>query len=479
VYLISGHQNFGHDQSALIAYLSHLDLVIIGADWEGSAAGNGWNRGSLVNSLNAGDGTVSPHVSQYNICDHCVGPGGRGSAPSAGGTPIWYEQMNTMARYWFLWESGHSGTHVTTENNPHYWMSNPVDLGSQSKDRNGNAMEAAFAKYVYDYYFAGSTADAAPNLGGFFHDNFNSSSRVAGDWLQTGTAVADNDASVYPSKLAGLAESVNWWRANMPGKLIGANTDWSGFMSDQGRLRVYQRPDSVIGALATTDKLDYHMLEGFIGEPWATEHWAGLAACAAIAAYNAGISLHPEFNQNVTEAMDRSGECPGCTASVGQGMRYFCGAAWVLDNGCASYFSRAYVTGNHYQTLDWFDWWSVNPATGQCLDYATSTPAQIAQYRKWLGTPLDPPQTGPDSSYGPLVFARRFHTSNGRIALVLVNQSTNSGSNSAARVSLPAGRWQALAASSSNYGANSSVDNGATGLTSVTIPTGDARILLQ
>lgn len=476
---IGGHQNYSPRQSDLIAYLSHFDLAIIGADWEGAAAGNGWSRGSLVNSINAGDGTVSPHVSQYNICDHCVGPGGRGGAPSASKTPIWYEQINAMAPYWFLWESGHSGTHVITENNPYYWMSNPVDLGSQSKDRNGNALEAAFARYVRDYYFAGSTADAAPNLGGFFHDNFSSSSRVVGDWLQTGTAVAGRDASVYPSRFAGTAESVSWWRANMPGKLIGANVVSSGFMSDDESLRVYQRPNSLTGALTTTAKLDYHMQEGFIGERWATESWAGLSACAAIAAYSAGMTLHPEFNQNVTEQMDRNGECPGCTASAGQGMRYFCGAAWVLDNGCAGYMSQAYVPGGHYEMLDWFDWWSVNPATGECLNYAKSTQAQIGQYRKWLGTPIDPPQTAPDRSYGPLVFARRFHTSNGRIALILVNQSTNPGPNSAATVALPAGRWQALTASSSNYGANSSVDSGATGLTRVTIPTGDARILLQ
>jgi hypothetical protein len=65
---------------------------------------------------------------------------------------------------------------------------------------------------------------------------------------------------------------------------------------------------------------------------------------------------------------------------------------------------------------------------------------------------------------------------------VIANESTNyHKDNTSAVVTLPpvTGGWQALTASGGNYGANSSIDSGTTGLTRVTIAPGDARILLH
>jgi hypothetical protein len=491
VNFIGGSHNYAHNQTALIDYLSHMDVAIIAADWEGSAASYGYNRGTLVNGINAGDGVVSPVVMQYNTCDRIGAPGGSGlGAPSSTTTPIWWRQFDAMVSPWSVWESGDSGTHVSSgyyRGNAYAWLTNPCDLGARSKDANGNAMYAAFARYVHDYYFAGSTADAAPNLGGVFIDNFSTPvAAPVGDYLQDGSPAAPTDISVYPSLVAGLAEGVQSWRTNAPGKLFCGNTGWMTYVSDDSRLRIFERPYGVIGAHATTARMDFQEFEGFIGETYCMENWSGLARCALYMAYNAGMVNRPELNLAGNDALDSNGGCPGCTSSVGAGVRYWLASAWILDNGCPSYLSRRTVSGGYYLSLDWFDWLSVNPATGVCLSYASSTRAQIGQYRNWMGTAIDPPQTAPTRlvsfTGGPNVFARRFRTPNNRIALVIANESTNyHKDNTSAVVTLPpvTGGWLALRASSSNYGANSAIDSGATGLTSVTIATGDARILLH
>lgn len=492
VNFIGGSQNYAQNQAALIDYLSHMDVAIIAADWEGSAAGHGYNRGTLVNGINAGDGVASPVVMQYNTCDRIGAPGGSGlGAPSSTTTPIWWRQFDAMVSPWSVWESGGSGTHVSSgyyPGNAYAWLTNPCDLGARSKDANGNAMYAAFAKYVHDYYFAGSTADAAPNLGGVFIDNFATPVRSpVGDYLQDGSPAAPTNISVYQSLVAGLAEGVQSWRANAPGKLLCGNSGWMIYLSDDSGLRIFERPYDVIGAHATTARMDFQEFEGFIGESYCMETWSGLARCALYMAYNSGMVNRPELNLAGNHGLDSNGECPGCTSSVGAGVRYWLASAWILDNGCPSYLSRRTVSGGYYYSLDWFDWLSVNPATGVCLPYAGSTRAQIGQYRNWMGTAIDPPQTAPSPngsiiSYtgGPNVFARRFRTPNNRIALVIVNESTNyHKGNTSAVVTLPPGAWQALTASSDNYGANSTIDSGATGLKRVTIATGDARILLQ
>ena len=185
------------NQTALISYLSHMDVAIIAGNYEGAAAGHGYNRGTLVNDINAGDGVVSPVVMQYNTCDRIGAPGGSGlGAPSSTTTPIWWRQFDAMVSPWSVWESGDSGTHVSSgyyRGNAYAWLTNPCDLGARSKDANGNAMYAAFAKYVHDYYFAGSTADAAPNLGGFYIDNFATPvGSPVGDYLQDGSPAASD-----------------------------------------------------------------------------------------------------------------------------------------------------------------------------------------------------------------------------------------------------------------------------------------------
>lgn len=567
VYLIGGSQDYAENTTALTSYLSHMDMVGLGGGWEGSAGGYGYNRGTLVNAIQAGDGKITPVVAEYQAFDR-MGYNGytAGGAPNNVVTPIWYGQVNAMANYWLLhwsvqsgfigssfytasasvtasigttglmtvsavgsgtlglgpitWSgapagvqiisagsgTGSTGTYQTSYSGTavgsttitfNGWVlfaynTNPVDLGSAGRDSNGNAMEAAGLDYAAGYYWNGSTADAAPNMGAIFHDNFGGLSQgsIKGDYLQNGTAVVVGNTSVYPNVFAGYAEGVNWWRSNMAGKLLIANQSWVYYLSDNSVDRVFQRPTSVLGALATTSKVDAYMLEGFTGETWADEYFGGVATAATNAAYLRTVVVHPELDLLNNEGLDANGECTGSESSVGAGIRYHMALAWIVDNGLATYMSTRNVSGGYYETLDWPDWISVNPATGVALSYASSTQTQLGQYRRWMGVAIDPPQTaaarnggvGSIISYtgGPNVFVRRFRAPNNRIVLVIANESTNFHTgNTSAVITLPAGTWQKLTGSGTNYGSNTSIDNGATGLTGVTIPTGDADILLQ
>jgi hypothetical protein len=494
VNFIGGGQNYSQNPSALIAYLSHFDVPVIGGDYEGAAAGDGYNRNSLVNAINLGDGLISPLVLQYNTCDRIGANGYTGQgAPNSLATPLWYNQFLPMAAPWSVWASGSSGTHVSSGYAPtqaNCWLTNPCDLGSGSKDANGNALYGAFSKYVHDYYFAGSTADSAPNLAGFYCDNFSiiPYANPTGDYLQSGSPGPANTANtIYPALIAGTSEAITSWRNYAPSKLfVGNDGGWAEYLTDNGSLRIFQRSGyGLIGVLATTVQMDFQQFEAFMGPSYAMEAFAGLATCAQYMAYNAGMVKRPTFNLNTNEGLSATGECTGSTSSVGAGLRYWLAASWILDNGLATYFATTYVSGNYYESLDWADWWSVNPATGACLSYSGSTTAQIGANRRWLGLPMDPVQSAPTTLFsftgGPNLFARRFITSNGREALVLANESTNYHTgNTAAVCTLPSGGgWQKLLGSGTNYASNTSIENGATGLTTVTIPTGDGLILLR
>ena len=170
------------------------------------------------------------------------------------------------------------------------WLTNPCDLGAPLKDANGNAMYAAFAKYVHDYYFAGSTADAARRIRGA---SISITSRL--QWARrsvttskTAAPAAPTDISVYQSLVAGLAEGVQSWRANAPGETPLRQHRFDGVpLSDDSSHRIFERPYTVIGAHATTARMDFQDFKDFIGETYCMDTWYGLARCAAYIATTA------------------------------------------------------------------------------------------------------------------------------------------------------------------------------------------------
>jgi hypothetical protein len=476
----AGAQNYGHDMSTLQAYLQHFDVSVIGGNWEGSAAGYGYSREKFVSGIVAGDGAVRPLLLQYNIDDNINFVDGS-SAPGIG-TPIWKAQVDAMAGFWYLWESGGGGTHVTNAYDPgKLWMTNSVDLGPGWKDSNGNGMEAAFAAYHDGYYRTGATADAAPSLSGVIHDNFAAViGNSAGDYLHQNASTSPLEISVAKALFAGQAEFIQWYRAHAPGQHVAGNCDFANALSDDSHL-LYQRPPSVIGPL--NGALDSALNEASMGWTYSTEYWAGFEELVRLIQYNTAVVKSPQYNQILNENIDANGKDPFRTSTDGQALRYSFGVVLVSSDSCFSDAggtgqSPRLVPGGYYPALDWFDWYAVDDATGIALDYGGSTSAQISAHRYWLGTAIDPPQTA--ATLG-LCWARRFRTPSGRIALVLLNPSALKNPSAADQVvTLPPGTWQALTASTgTNVGRNSSVDDGATGLTKITVPVGDARIVLQ
>jgi hypothetical protein len=480
LYFISGAQDYGYEQSTLTAYLEHFDAVTLGGDWEGNASGYGYSRESVVKAVRAGDGTVFPLVCQYDIFDNINSAGNTSPAPET--TPIWYDQVEAMSSWWYAWESGGSGTHVTLPDDSAIWVTNALDNGPPSLDAHGHTLQEAAALYAYDYYFGGTNtnADAAPSLGCMFHDNFQvpAGGTVSGDWQHTGTATPSNSYDLFTPYMNSLNGYVTEWRSVAGGRLVVGNVYWGIKLTDSDT-PLFQRSDAKTLLGDVYGSLDSELYEGFEGMSWADETQFGVAGMIPSIQFYEASAKNPALNVYANEGMNRSGEDYTANETVGQGFRYYLGLVWVLTHGIAAYMSQSDVPGNDYQSLDWFDWYSVNPATGEALCYSSSTPAELGQYRKWMGTPIDEPPTTPnyDVAYG-----RRFRTPNARTVLLLVNPSANKNSGAkTATGSLPPGKWQALTASgcSGNLGSNPSVDDGAKGLTTFSVPIADARIYIQ
>lgn len=473
-----------------VAASLHADVAFISDNTEGGAAANGYNRNTVVNAIHVGDGAVKPIVLQY-VLDSYFTP------PTSQNGPVWSAQMSAMSSYWFVYRTDISPTtHATTGDPGNPWLTNPVDLGSSWEDGNGNNMEAAFAKYSDDLFRTGSTADAAANLDGYSHDNIWSGvpGDTYGNYLHyTGAgsgcvgpypcAVTPGlDATAMTSLRAGQAKFTTWLNntSNAPLNpfnsspvLVVGNVDVSSSaskLSDAPTTPMYQRAPSAFTSLYGT--LDGAQAEDAFG-PGSIEQQAGFEQTRVMLAYyNNGLVKNQNLVMVGHHGIDGNGE-DAFGQTVGQALRYGLCGTLVLTNG-------VYLP---YEISGWFDYTAVNPANGIALGYGGSTSAQIGAVRYWLGTPIDPIQTGPTQG---TAYARRFRMPNGRTALVLENPSCNANSGcGAATINLSSafgGNWTRVTASGTNLGSNPGVDSGATVTGpsgTVTVQPGDGEILIQ
>jgi hypothetical protein len=459
-----------------------MDMCILSDDYEGGASGNGYNRGTVVNAMVAGDGVVVPKIQQYVLDSY------RDS--TANMEPTWDAQLNAMRNYWYLWNpNAGTGAHVLSDDmvtTP--WATNPVDQGPAGEDANGNNLEAAFANYVDGYYHTGSSADAAANLSGPWHDNVIASgwyNKSGGNWLgggpNGGTDLNNNDPTAMAAARAGLARFFTWYRTHKPSQFLVGNFSVLGDESDDPGVPMYQRPASVNTSLFGL--LDAAMVESAFGATASgiqdsTEHFQGFEVVRQMIQYVDSAVQHPEYNQYTHYGLDANGEDADFNHSVGEAQRYsFCASLIIGQGAVAPGNADGAVMG---APEPWYDYYAVNPTTGVALAYGASTSSQIAAGRRWLGTPIDAVQTAPSQGKA---YARRFRMPNGRTALVLVNPSANGGNYGAAPQTINltsafGGSWTHVTASGGNPGSNSSIDSGAT-VTSVTVPVGDGIILIQ
>lgn len=486
----------GASAAANITYGGLLDLCVISDQGEGGAAGNGYSRGAVVSAIQAGP--IGTKVQQYGLVSYFVPPSGQQGS-------IWGNQILPMGNYWFLYTPP-SG-HTLTDDPGGPWATNPVDQGGAGRDSNGNALMGAWAKYQRDLYIAGSlpgqsSNDVAVTLNGMWLDNFTASgwyNQTGGNWLgggpSGGTIYNNNDIAAMGPARTGMAQYVAWFRANAPAQFVMGNINVIGDQSDAPGVYIWRRPYSVIGPL-------YQLLDAGMGENAfggqgppnfvnSIEHFLGFEGVRQFIAYLDGMVLHPEFNQygNYNQnATGNDGDFPngssgsgtgGANGTPGQAARYVICAILCVGNGCHDPLSSAAVGGLINTSGGWYDYYSVNPNTLVAVDYQTQQ-SSLGAGRKWLNVPIDPIQTAPTQGK---CYARRFGMLNGRTALVLVNPSSNNNPGAAAQtINLTAafgGTWSKITASAGNNDTNSTINSGATGLGSITIPVGDGIILVQ
>lgn len=489
-----GSQNYSQSQASLIAFATHMDVMVIGGDFEGAAAASGYNRGTLVAAMQVGDGVGVPKVLQYNIADHFNT--NNTSAPSPSGTPTWSTQINAKASTWFLWASGGGGTHVNNAfGGAGDYQTNPCAL-TGSTDPSGLEMEGAFAKYHDGLYRTGGTADAASTIDGPFHDNLGHTLlSPTGDYTHgvSGSTSGDNAANNLAYR-TGQKKFIDWFRANAPSQFIMANCAWTYILSDDPTHRQYQR--GTAGITPLNGVLNASMNESQIGAvSGSIEQYAGFEAFRGVCQFHEDQVLNPEYCIHQHISIDANGKDAQRTSTNGQALRYgFCGILCVA-NGTHTFFDPATkIAGNYYNAPRWFDYYTVDPATGVALDYATSTSGQVAAARRWLGgaaARITAPNLVDLTTGRTVGYIRIFtHAGTGKRRAVICNPSSQNNVGVPPTtgaipvtfnlVSLLGGTWKRVTASSgTNVGFNATIDSGATANTNQTVAVADGQIFME
>jgi hypothetical protein len=274
----------GLSASAAIRYAKG-DFIVLGNDYEdsGRQCYTGSNQ-SFIAAIKA----LNPNIKvlQYYLPDS-MGVTGHLNLPAA----------NTIceANNWALYKNGTSGTRT-----PNYWR-NTWDVWNTStyvpaEPSTGLKTDARLTKLVCDYFLAGTqggvhqTTDLMSNLDGLWHDNLQQHTSTGGyssvnttyqaDWNRDGTP--DYQTQVGPPSGAeidaafrdGMAESVAWFRANYPGKIICANLAGWGSPDTSG----HNAAGNIVAGItpgSLNNIVDGGMSEGWTGLSWSHESWTG------------------------------------------------------------------------------------------------------------------------------------------------------------------------------------------------------------
>lgn len=486
-------------QSDAINYARHLTVGILSDNYEGAAADNGYNRGTVVDAMLVGNGFTVPYIVQYQLDFY-------DDSRNHNGAPTWAAQLAAMANKWYLYRpdlnylcpgdahcDASNHFHASTPDGPPYtWQTNAVDLDSSWEDANGNNLEAAFAKYADGYYVTGSTADAAPHLSGHWHDDIGGINNATyGNYLgpgpTSGTVYPGDDVTAMGHYWPGQAKFATWLHTNTA-RLAMCNMNLLTQLSSGGSYLYGGKPlwQLADGDFATVmagliNVFDAAMCENAWGYNSSTgqsslERDAGFEASRMCLQRIDNMVKKPELNQYTEYGIDNNGNDGAVSGTVGQGTRYAICASLVVGKGC-----HAPLNASVQPAI--FDYYSVDHTTFTSLSFSASTSAQFGAGCRWLGTAIDDVQTGP--MYGKC-YARKFLTPSGRTAIVLLNPSASHNPSAAPETvdlfAINGKSWQKIKASAfstgGNVGSNTTVDSGAI-VNSVTVPVGDGIILVS
>lgn len=468
----AGAQIYSSNQAQLIAWAKHLDLLIIGAWWESNATA----LEAMASQMVAGDGVLFPLIVMY--CLNNSRFTNNQQAADQISTPILY----ALLQKWRLLTTG--GATVADPFKTQTELVNRTD--AVAADGNGNQSSAAFAKYMSDRHLTGSGNDNVPSISGFWQDVYafpsDGGNGCNGNYLLDGVNRNWFDAAVWPRILKGARAFSDWFKANKPTKKVFGNLS---FDVNIGGQQLFLKSRSSYSDL--DQQLNASMCETFLGTGISSqEQRAGLAGAIACWQAQEDAMTNPENGQWTHYLIDANGKDARHSATNGQACRYGNACVLTILNGCYLMIyplTAKFEPGGQYPCQWVFDWMSVDLSGKQarCINYYTASSAAYAAGRKWMGRPLESRQSV--KRFGS-VYGRLYQNDSFNCQILSLVNGTESAAQTVNLATAGLGStWQALSASGMvGYGAvggNAAVDNGATNIGSLSVPAGDARLLVK
>jgi hypothetical protein len=269
-YRIGGSQKY---DTTFRAWAAKQALVIIGGNWEGWDNGGSRKREDVIAGIHALS-TIGTKVLQYNICDDI--------ASSGYAQQTWQAQVD--ANNWYLWVKGTSGTHAINFYSSNFWQTNSTDY--TPSDANGHKLEDAFAIFTDATYRTAISPNAAKSLDGHFHDNVFYVSRVDGDFDRNGTT--DQAAQFAQDWRKGIRRYFDQMAAIDPELIRFGNAD------GMSTLKITD-PTNTAAAAPLDGIMHGALLEGFLGDTWATETWGGWQKAMDDYRFRLNLSIAPKL----------------------------------------------------------------------------------------------------------------------------------------------------------------------------------------
>jgi hypothetical protein len=450
------------DQAGYVAaegYFSHLDITILGFydGWEGGSNGTMEQLCSNVNTSSVrqnGSSVVWAYYDHFAIGNAAV-------------------QSKMEAAKFMLYDAYPSNETIVVDGSTpiaDILPNNSPTLTTNGVTRNANQFGP---DYQFDYQVNGgalglavNSVTANPLLAGWYWDDTNPYTTETGDFLRVNSSQSAGDATASAALRTSWASMYTRMKSNAPTLPICCNV--SG---------LYTNPTTT----GMSGVFDYGLAEHAMGWANSTDsptpyngNWPNLFQVLSqyqLPFLKSGGHIlvgHVNITDSGTDYY---------RTSAGQAVRYGLATAIMLDPlayycpGTTDHTPNTTVTNelpdyvaSAFSSNFWFDEFAVNLNTYTSVGYSDST---LKSWTGWMGS--NPIDTGVISTdYVTGIRMRRYALANGKTLYVFLNYTTSS-----INLTLP------VSCRAFTGLKTTSVNNGATNLSSVTIPAVDARFLIS
>ena len=319
--------------------MGQFNVVLMGGGRETWGDNRAWTREDVVNGVHTSS-AVGTKIFQYVDFESVdIRPAYNIYASF---TPI------VQANNWWLYQSGTSGTVVTSPGNSNYLIINQTPWSPVDPTTGLTPFQAA-AKYSFNMFIAGTAThprNAAPDMDGIYLDNVWYAPDANGDWNRDGTTDSWQDPTIMNGYRTGNADFAK--EVHSLGKMaIGNIGNWPLASSAPNPAT----DPTAIGPLY--QQYDGGVDEAVLGASWSYETWAGFTVAEQHYQDLMEEVAAPKLLVFDQERLKANGSDPYDSTPY-RAMRY--GLCWALMND--GYYDGETASGHigpSYGTKVWFD----------------------------------------------------------------------------------------------------------------------------